>query len=126
MYNIINGEDVTSQSISKLFQLVWGGDFDEINSKTNWAFYKTRSKVLLYQHDGQLIAIRGGIYWPISIENRKLNCIQFHGTCVHPDFRRRGIFTSINKDFLKEVEKEGLDIIFNVSVDASRAGYEKL
>src|SRR5690606_985964 len=64
--------------------------------------------------------------WPLTFPTRDIKAIQFHGTCVHPAYRRQGIFSSINKDFLKEAEAENIDVIFNVSVDNSRAGYEKL
>ncbi|MBS1549840.1 MAG: GNAT family N-acetyltransferase [Bacteroidetes bacterium] len=126
MYKVIKGYETNSLNIAGLFQLVWGGDITEIEEKTEWAFYKTKSKIILYEDKDRLIAARGGIFWPLQINDNLINSIQFHGTCVHPDYRRKGIFTAINKEFLQSATNDKVEFIFNVSVDASRAGYEKL
>ncbi|WP_338378877.1 GNAT family N-acetyltransferase [uncultured Flavobacterium sp.] len=113
--------------ISSLFNIVWEGqEYDDIVAKTNWAFFNDSSKVVLFESNAELIAARGAFEWPLCYNEKHLNTFQFHGTCVHPNFRRKGIFTSINKQFLKEAQEEKFDLIFNVSVDSSRAGYEKL
>lgn len=120
-------DEVSVHDISKLFHIVWDNqDYDEIVSKTNWAFFNGNSKVVLFEDDDCLIAARGSFKWPLSYNSIFFKTFQFHGTCVHPNYRRKGIFTSINKQFLKEAQNDEFDLIFNVSVDNSRAGYEKL
>src|SRR5690606_29750027 len=125
-YLIRHMETTDIDNISKLFQIIWKIDLNRIKSKTKWAFDNDFSKVLLYFYNDEIIAVRGGINWPLMVLDKEIKAIQLHGTCVHPDFRRQGIFTSINKDFLKDAIEEQNDFIFNVSVDNSRAGYEKL
>lgn len=120
-------KDVKPEEIAHLFDLVWSGQkFSSIVSKTKWAFYNDHSKVVLFEAGSKLVAARGSFEWPLALKKNNIKTYQFHGTCVHPDFRRKGIFTSINKKFIAEAIKENYDLIFNVSVDNSRAGYEKL
>lgn len=120
-------KEVNVHDISKLFHTVWDNqDYDEIVSKTNWAFFNGNSKVVLFEDNDHLVAARGSFQWPLSYNNIFFKTYQFHGTCVHPNYRRKGIFTSINKQFLEEAQNDKFDLIFNVSVDNSRAGYEKL
>ncbi|MCM4167386.1 hypothetical protein KCTC52924_02968 [Arenibacter antarcticus] len=126
-YNKVYKEDVTIDQISRLFKSVWDlDDYSKIYNKTNWAFNNDFSKILLFEDNNKLIAARGGIYWPLQIGQNSIKTVQFHGTCVHPSYRRKGIFSDINKLFLAEANEDGVDFIFNISVDISRKGYEKL
>lgn len=110
-----------------LFVLVWNDEKNNVDEKTKWAFKNTFSNVLVARNDkNELIGARGGIKWPLVIEGKELNCYQFHGTCVHPDYRRQGLFSLLNKEFIKVSQSDGFEFIFNVSVTASRLGYEKL
>lgn len=116
------------QEIVNLFVLVWDQEMNKVSAKTYWAFSNlSSSKVLLMRGDkNQLLSVRGGIEWPLKIDNEYIKTYQLHGTCVHPDFRRRGIFSKINKKFVHEATNENYQLIFNVSVKNSRLGYEKL
>lgn len=110
-----------------LFCLVWNEPIDKVRDKTNWAFSNNFSKVLVFKNkEGEIIAVRGGIKWPLIYNDKELNCYQFHGTCVHPDYRRIGLFTKLNKEFIQSCNLEKAELIFNVSVKASKLGYEKL
>ncbi|MFL9835655.1 GNAT family N-acetyltransferase [Chryseobacterium terrae] len=110
-----------------LFCLVWGEPREQVKEKTNWAFLNSFSKVLVFKNNKEeIIAVRGGIKWPIIYNNKKFLCFQFHGTCVHPNYRRMGLFTKLNIAFLESCKDEGVELIFNVSVKASKLGYEKL
>lgn len=123
-------EELQYSDIDKLvdlFVLVWKNDRKKIMEKTNWAFNNNFSKVLVYENErGEFVAARGAIRWPLMLNGLEYNCYQFHNTCVHPDYRRRGLFTKLNMEFLKLCKSENVDLIFNISLDASRAGYEKL
>lgn len=116
------------QEIVELFALVWNQSRKRQTSKTKWAFIDSpSSKVLVMQTDNsEVIAARGGFNWPLEFNNQGLKAYQLHGTCVHPNFRRQGIFSRMNKVFVSQALDEGCHLIFNVSVTASRLGYEKL
>jgi hypothetical protein len=111
-----------------LFHVVWGGDKKLITTKTNWAFKdSTKSKVLVLKNEEyEIISVRGALKWPLYYGDKSINTFQFHGTCVHPNYRRRGLFSLLNKEFVNDAASEGYELIFNVSVKASRLGYEKL
>jgi GNAT superfamily N-acetyltransferase len=115
------------EKLVDLFVLVWNDDKDDVSEKTRWAFENDFSKVLVARTErNQFIGSRGGVIWPLVYKDYKIKCYQFHGTCVHPDFRRQGIFSKLNKDFVYIAKTDGFDLIFNISVKASRSGYEKL
>ncbi|MGD6778428.1 GNAT family N-acetyltransferase [Sutcliffiella horikoshii] len=114
--------------LAELFCLVWGGDYNQVYSKTKWAFDDEKSIVLIAKdkNTGEIVGARGAIYWPLQCKDQILETYQFHGTCVHPDYRRMGIFSSLNKSFLELAKELNIYGIFNVSVEASMKGYQKL
>lgn len=74
-----------------------------------------------------IVGARGSVPWPLRQANGALPKVhQFHGTCVHPDYRRLGLFTQLTAAFLTQFAASDGDAVFNISVAASRAGYEKL
>lgn len=126
--NITQLDRTEINKVIDLFHIVWGGDKNLITTKTNWAFKDlTRSKVLVLKNkENEIISVRGALKWPLYYGDKPFNAFQFHGTCVHPNYRRRGLFSLLNKEFVNEATSEGYELIFNVSVKASRLGYEKL
>jgi hypothetical protein len=127
MYNI---DDLKMQELDKLvelFVLVWNENPNNVRNKTEWAFKNSFSKNIVSRNEKkELNGARGGIQWPLVFQDKEIKCYQFHGTCVHPDYRRQGLFSLLNKEFLKAAKSDGYEFIFNVSVTASRLGYEKL
>lgn len=64
---------------------------------------------------------------PAYYGSRRLNCVQFADSCISKDCRRKGLFLKMNQAFLNAFFKEQPgELIYNISVDASRAAYEKL
>ena len=128
--DIVRVEELKKNELDRviaLFCLVWGDKYSIVEAKTKWAFENPFSKVLVMKNEsGSVIAVRGGIEWPLQYEGENIKAIQFHGTCVHPDYRRKGFFSLINKSFVSLAKENGFELIFNVSVKASRLGYEKL
>lgn len=120
-------ENKDLREVVDLFSLVWELDVKNTEAKTKWAFIEgTKLCLLAKDENGKIVGVRGGFSWPLIFEKQVMPVYQFHGTCVHPDFRRRGIFKKLNISFIEEAEKEKIKAIFNVSVMKSRMGYEKL
>ena len=110
-----------------LFQLVWPQKrFEKTLNRTNLTLDNKFSTIVVAKYGGKIIGSRPGFKWPLYSNEGYISTYQLTGTCVHPDFRRMGIFKKMNLLFIDELEKKGIDFIFNVSVDNSRAGYEKL
>ena len=127
MFKVVKYDASYLKEVIDLFLLIWGGDKQNVIKKTKWVFDKKRSKAYLILNErNQLIAVRGGIYWPTIFNGKKIKSIQFGSTCVHPEYRRRGLFSKMNSEYLKNSKDVGDHLIFNVSVDSARKGYEKL
>jgi len=122
-------EELRIQEIDELvnlFCLTWGLNFEEVKERTLWAFFKTKSLVLVAKYDSKIVGARGSFSWPLVYNDIKINAYQFHNTCVHPDYRRMGIFTKLNLSFIEYSGNSDNIAIFNVSVKNSKLGYEKL
>jgi hypothetical protein len=112
-------------ALAPLFHRVWPGADHE--ATIDWAFRAPaagRGIVLAAMLDGRAIGARGSIPWPV--DGRGAVVHQFHGTCVDPDHRRLGVFSTLNREFLARFTAAGGWAVFNISVAESRAGYEKL
>lgn len=120
-----------AQQLVPLFDLVWP-DQSHHREDVEWAFQTSplgEGLLLVARADDTslITGARGSVPWPLRQANGALlNVHQFHGTCVHPDYRRLGLFTQLNNAFLQQFAADGGDAVFNISVAASRAGYEKL
>lgn len=112
--------------LCSLIKLVFRRNSEYVISKTRWAFYNDHSFVIVAKYNGLIVASRGGFDWPITYNENTIKAIQFHGTCVHPDHRRKGLFTKLNLIYIEKAQKKDVKYIFNVSVKNSRLGYEKL
>lgn len=122
---ILNPSEI--HKVISLFKIVWNTNDESAFAKTKWAFIKSESLVLVMKNENNdIIAVRGGMNWPLTFNENNINCFQLHGTCVHPDYRRIGIFSQLNREFVSRSLQNEKKIIFNVSVKASRLGYEKL
>lgn len=119
-------DNVDYIQVSELFQNIWGGNINIITEKTHWAFVRSKSLVILAYDDQKLIAVRGGFEWPLNYNENEISAYQLHGTCVHEDYRRLRLFTRLTKTFISELQTLDVSLIFNVSVNASRLGYEKM
>ena len=118
--------------VVELFDVVWPTKAGHLE-RTNWAFAANPlGRVPLVGaidiESGAIVGVRGAIRWPLGGGGVPLpmNAVQMHGTCVHPAYRRMGLFTRMNREFIRQAQGREIELIFNVSVAASRAGYEKL
>jgi hypothetical protein len=117
---------VHHEKIIELFHQVWNTEKNSLRSKTIWAFQNPESIIFTAFDVDKLIAVRGGFPWNLQFEDKIIRAFQLHGTCVHPDYRRIGLFSTLTRQFVEELTKNNQDLIFNVSVKASRLGYEKM
>ncbi len=125
-FELVKLENDDLLSLVELFQIVWGGNYDKRLHKTHWAFNNNHSRVLVLKHENKIIAARGGFEWPLLQGTTQIKTYQFHGTCVHPDYRRMGLFSKLNLAFIEQAKNDGFELIFNVSVKSSMLGYKKL
>ncbi len=115
-----------------LFRELWPGKA-HLEDSTTWAFGQGalgRAPLVCATDriSQKVVGVRGGIVWPLggAGADPEARVIQLGGTGVARSHRRQGLFTSMTERFIASAEAEGFSLLFNVSVDAARAGYEKL
>ena len=122
---IFNKRDI--ESVYKLFTNVYKSDDIIFIEKIKWLFTSKNSFALVVKNDNnQIIATRVAIKWPLKIKNKKIEAYQFCGTCVHQNYRRLGIFSFLNQKAISYLRKNKGQIIYNISVDKAKIGYQKL
>lgn len=111
---------------------VWSRPLAEERRAVEWSYHwnlqsRLPALVAVDAHD-RLVGARALWPWPLvrGAMRRPISAVQFSGTVVHPDVRRRGLFRVLTEAALSLLDDRGFEVIFNVSVPASRAGYEKL
>ena len=123
-------EDVLT-SIARFNKRIWP-DADDIGiEKVRWAFGGNplgRAPLLVATgKSGEVLGVRGGIPWSVDLgDGLRRTAVQLHGTGIDESIRRRGVFSRMTRDFLELSHAQRIPLIFNVSVSASRAGYERL
>jgi len=82
--------------------------------------------ILAVNKSEEVIGSRASWYWSFKNINTSYNSAQFGLTSVHPNFRRLGIFSMLNKSCIEILENEKIDFIYNVSLPKAKKGYEKM
>lgn len=121
---------VTDQDIDNLvdlYQEIWPEVHENKKEKNDFVLRESDGVNYCAERDGKLVGSRTSFYMPAYYGNRKLKCVQFANSCVHSSCRRKGLFLRLNQAFLDDFFGEkGGELVYNISVDASRAAYEKL
>src|SRR5690554_6218702 len=119
-----------AHELVKLFDVVWG-EGQHHSAHARWALQSNpvgNGPIVIARDGNMLVASRASIRWPFQAANGYRPIVyQLTGTCVHPDYRRRGLFSEVNRYFLDMIASPiDRPTVFNISVEASRKGYEKL
>ncbi|MBT8208605.1 MAG: GNAT family N-acetyltransferase [Acidimicrobiia bacterium] len=86
-----------------------------------------RSIILLAESEGRVAGVRAFMRWDLQTPGGDvLRCVRAVDTATHPDFGRRGIFSSLTMAALEEAEAAGVDMVFNTPNEKSGAGYLKM
>jgi len=100
-------------------------------SETLWRWKHQRnpfgtSPVLLAELDGKLIGVRAFLRWEFSVGNKIKKVCRAVDTAVHPDYHGQGIFKKLTLSLIDEMEREGVDFIYNTPNSDSLPGYLKM
>lgn len=74
----------------------------------------------------ELAGLRAFMQWKFQLDNRTLYAVRAVDTSTHPDHQRKGIFKRLTLHALDEVEKDGVDLVFNTPNEKSMPGYLKM
>lgn len=109
-----------------LYDRVWPETAGTKEGKTKWSIETAEYKGMCAVADGKIIGSRTAFHTNIYLGRQKLTCVQFGDSCVDKDFRRFGLFSRMNLAFLETYFKTGLELIYNISVEASKKAYKKV
>ena len=86
-----------------------------------------RSLVLLAWLDGKVAGVRALMRWDlITPAGETLRCLRAVDTATDPDFKRRGIFSTLTRAAVEQATTDCYDMIFNTPNQASGPGYLKM
>jgi hypothetical protein len=130
MQKNIQFRDITpldQNALVELYDRVWPETAGTKLGKTKWVLSSPAFHGICAFVDEKIIAARSSFHYNIYYGSRKLNTIQYANSCVDSNYRRYGIFSKMNALFLNKffVEDKN-DLIYNVSVHASKMAYQKL
>lgn len=114
-----------AESLISLYDSVWPESAGTYIGKTKWMLSSLPLYGVCACDEDKLIASRLSFNVNIYYGNKKIKAVQYGNSCVHVDYRRMGIFSRINEEFIKKFFNDN-DLIYNVSVQASKLAYQKL
>ena len=119
----ITREDVIP--LAQLYDRVWPENAGRHYSKTAWGVEAADFCGFCAERGGRLIGSRACFRANIFIGSKRITSVQFGDSGVDNEYRRYGLFSRMNKSFLDCFFRTGNELIYNISVDASRKAYEK-
>jgi hypothetical protein len=130
MDNNIIIRDITPSDETGLIELydkVWPETAGEKYGKTKWMLSSSVFYGVCTCVEGKIIGSRPSFYSNVYYGDRKLCAVQCGNSCVDNEYRRYGIFSKMNSLFLQKFfDEDKYDLIYNVSVYASKMAYQKL
>lgn len=128
--NILIRKVVPNKDLIGLVQLyneVWPNVHYDKQAKTEFVILHSKGVCYCAEQGGKIRGSRTSVYQNLFFNDRKIECVQLGDSCVHPSLQGKGLFQQMNRAFLEDFfnHKNG-ELIFNISVAASRRSYEKL
>lgn len=112
----------------QLYEEVWPDvDYDKVK-KANFIVKESQGINYCAEDGGKIVGSRTSCPMNFFLGEKELNTAQIGDSCVHPSYRGKGLFLKMNQVYLQDFfsERNKGELIFNISVLASRKAYEKL
>lgn len=84
------------------------------------------SPILVAEAEGRPVGLRAFLRWRWRSGGREVPAVRAVDTATHPDWRGRGVFSTLTRSLLEEVAAEGAAFVFNTPNRVSGRGYRKL
>lgn len=114
--------------VMALDSVVW--DRDRGTDWFQWKYERNplvdRTPIFVAERDGEIVGARPFIPVRLRVGDVVLDALQASDTMVHPDHRRRGIFSRMTERAIEAYADGDPALIFNYPNAAARSGYEKL
>jgi|AntDeeMetagen134_2_1112570.scaffolds.fasta_scaffold01801_3 GNAT superfamily N-acetyltransferase len=127
-YQIRQYRPADRDGVLALDSVVWdrdrGGDWFDWKYRQNP--YVDHTPLFVVRKDGEVVGARPFMGFEMRTNSETATALQPSDTMVHPDHRRRGIFTRMTEHAIEYYEGTNVDFFFNFPNEASLPGYEKL
>ena len=111
-----------------LDSLVW--DRDRGSDWLDWKYrqnpYVDHTPLFVVRNDGEVVGARPFMAFEMRTNGGTVLALQPSDTMVHPEHRRRGVFTRMTEHAIEYYQGTNADFFFNFPNEASLPGYEKL
>lgn len=116
------------EQLIKLYSEVWDDVTYNKVEKANFILKESKGISYCAEKNGDIVGSRTSFFLNFYYGARKLICVQVGDSCTRKDCRGQGLFSKMNKAFLADYfsNKTGGELIWNISVEASKRVYEKL
>lgn len=84
------------------------------------------SMTIVAEEADRLVGLRAFMRWNWSANSRIVAAVRAVDTATHPDFRRRGIFSRLTRELLREATRGEVSFVYNTPNRYSMPGYLKL
>jgi GNAT superfamily N-acetyltransferase len=86
-----------------------------------------RSIILLATEGDRIAGVRAFMRWNLTtVDGDIIRCVRAVDTATHPDFQRRGVFSTLTQAAVAEATSDGVHMIFNTPNPKSGGGYLKM
>lgn len=84
------------------------------------------SPCLIAEAEGRIVGLRVFMRWQWQAGETTVQAVRAVDTATHPDWRGRGIFSSLTLALVEEMRQEGVSFVFNTPNASSGPGYLKM
>ena len=115
------------EGLIQLFEEVWHDvDYDK-RKKADFVLNQSAGINYCAVFADKVVGSRLSFYQNMYWGTRSVKCVQFSDSCIHPSCRGKGVFLNLDNAFLQEFfsAQNAGELIFNISVLASRRAHEK-
>lgn len=115
-------------NLVKLYSEVWDNVTYNKEEKANFILKESTGISYCAEKNGEIVGSRTSFFLNFYYGTRKLTCVQVGDSCTRKDCRGQGLFGKMNKAFLTDYfsKESGGELIWNISVEASKHVYQKL
>ena len=115
------------KGIFDLRKAVYGEPFNE--QQWDWKYSNKPvkvAKIFLAENNGMIVGLRPVMFLPLKVMSRVVIAGLNADVMTHPDFRHRGIFSTLVREAFERVSNEEIEIVFTFPNENSYLGYVKL
>jgi GNAT superfamily N-acetyltransferase len=122
--------DADLPAILELLRLSMGRDQDDrFSSLFRWKHLENRfgrSPMWVACDEDRIVGLRTLMRWEFERDDKTVRCVRAVDTATHPEYQGRGIFRQLTLAALAELERDGVDFVFNTPNTQSLPGYLKM